>query len=630
MDNYSFFKKIYLGALTPFELLRHEERAHFIFDHKESAFYIEEWKRNISRDRSSEAFGQYCIANDLSEADILMMTSRIKDTTKKLRFPSWINTLEETLDYPNNKYPTQKNKQPKQAFYELLAPFIDFFEVKIRKKLSQLDETFIDKSIIPSLSEKLYECLFRISHLTFLEAFSIFKKETVQSEPINLPEDFYYKKFVTDILTHKFQQLFIDYPILARRLATKTQGYLKFINNILGRLSTDKSEIEYFFNIKLDVLSQLHLDSGDQHNGESTVILHFKNGSKLVYKPTSVAITNAYNSFLEWINTKLGESLRSFQAINKEEYGWLEYVNHDECKTVRDVKMYYERAGLLLGIAYFLNARDYHFENVIANGNCPILIDHETIVGHKIKSYSHPQGRNPENNILDTILESHLLPIGKKDIPSYYCGFGSSVQFEYSNTIRKIKNSNKDDMQQIPQIMSEQAYKLNKPKLNNRIENLVDYQSEFKRGFHKLYNLILEHNAFLVSENSPLIQFKDAKVRFINRITKVYFKILQVLTKPEYLSDATKYGLKMEVLARAYTSLGKWSPILNSERTQLLAGDIPVFYTDTAKDHLVLPNGQIVDVFEFNAIESVNNKIRKASLQDYHYQLDVMEGVIAL
>ncbi len=70
--------------------------------------------------------------------------------------------------------------------------------------------------------------------------------------------------------------------------------------------------------------------------------------------------------------------------------------------------------------------------------------------------------------------------------------------------------------------------------------------------------------------------------------------------------------------------------ILNSERKQMLLGDIPAFYINTLSDDLVLSNGQNANLFASNALESVRNKIKKASSQDYHYQVGLMQNVIAL
>lgn len=631
MENTLFFKKLYLSALTPFELLAFSKQNEILFKKRESDFsYLNYWKESICKKASDEAFYKYCSFNQLDFADVSVMTSLADDTTEKIDFPSWIHTLEEVLNNMPKIFEKSKGEMEEKAFYHFFVPFINLFSVKLEQNLKSIDVTF-DLNLIDQLNLVLYRELFELSHLVLLKEFSKYKNAQENQDTANTTiEDYYYEKFISALLLDKFHNLFLSYPILARKLAVKTERFLKFITNLFEKFKVDKAEIEYYFETKLSKISKLHLNSGDLHNGESTVIFEFDNGYKIVYKPTNVAVTFAYNQFLNWVNESLGKELKSFNVIDKNTYGWLEFVEHAECKTIDDVKLYYESAGILVGVAYFLNARDYHFENVIASGNCPVLIDHETTILPTIKLFHTQTYTEEDENIVGTILESLLLPIKNQNIPVYACGFGSSVQLEYNCTVQRIENSNKDTMQKVQEMVFKNLYKSNKPKLNNKIENLTDYQSEFKIGFDKIYKLVLENKNFLLSKNSPFEHFRDLKIRFINRQTGVYFKILRLLNSPEYLEDAIKYGLKLELLARAYATIGNWSPILISEREQMLLGDIPVFYLHTQSENLDLGNGQVVDLLESNALESVNNKIKKANLEDYQHQVNLIQEAIIL
>jgi type 2 lantibiotic biosynthesis protein LanM len=631
MKNSFFFKKLYLTSLTPFELLAFSKQNDCLLKKRDGDFsYLNYWKVSICKKASDEVFYKYCDFNNLSLADISLMTSFVDDSIEEINFPSWVTTLEEVLNNVSVTFEKRNDDNQEKAFYDFFTPFIDLFSSKLKQNLKMLDITF-NQDVFNQLNTALYKDLFNTAHLVLLEEFSKFKKEEANYDATNSIEDFYYNKFILDLLSNRFHDLFRSYPMLARQLATKTDRFLKFTTNLFEKFKADKAEIEYFFDTKLGKISQLHLNLGDQHNGESTVIFEFDNTYKIVYKPTSVAVTFAYNQFLDWVNKSLGEELKSFNVIDKKTYGWLEFVEHVECETINDVKLYYERAGILVGVAYFLNARDYHFENVIASGNCPVLIDHETTILPTIKTFNTQTIKDDSNKSLTgTVLESLLLPVKNQGVPIYACGLGSSIELEYNCPVQRIENCNKDTMRKVQEMALKNLYKYNKPRLNNKIENLIDYQSEFKTGFDKIYNLILENKNFLLSKNSPFEHFRNLKIRFINRQTGVYFKILRLLNQPEYLGDATKYGLKLELLARAYATIGNWSSILNSEREQMLLGDIPVFYINTISDNLVLENGEIIDILALNALESVNSKIKKANLDDYQYQMNLIQEAITL
>jgi len=619
MASLLFFKNLYLKSLTPFELLKISKKYKCSFEKKVDSSYLASWKSCLSNNESQELFREYLSFNGLVASDVTLMTSII-DIEGNIDFPIWIKILEEIFCNINFKF-EENTKIRKKPFYPLLSPFIDFFSSRFKQNLKTLNIA-VRNNLVDQLKSSLYKDLLNLSHEVLFNEFNEFKKGK-EGYLKGVEENYLFKKFVLKIFSNKYQDLFLCYPMLARKLATKTHAYLEFITSIFKKFEKDRFEIQYFFDTKIKEIKKLHINSGDIHNGESTIILEFKNSYKLVYKPTNTSITHAYNKFLDWVNIHLGCELRSFNVIDKENYSWLEYIENKECNNLEDVKIYYERAGILSGIAYFLNARDYHYENLIANGNSPILIDHETIVNPIVKNKTK---KVKVGNVLDTL----LLPNKDKNEPPYIFGFGSSKQIKKNEFIPKIINTNKDNMKKILEIESFKLYKLNKPKFNKKIENLINYEIEFIKGFKQLYDLILEKKSFLLSDNSPLKNFENLKIRFINRPTGVYFKLLTLLNKPEYLKDAIKFGIKIELLARAYAIRRDWSPVLNSEREQILSGNIPVFYSNTLSKNLIVPIGHIADEFEFNAMEAVYHKIKKADYGDYQNQLHLIKEAVVL
>ncbi|MBB4807372.1 type 2 lantibiotic biosynthesis protein LanM [Chryseobacterium defluvii] len=624
-----FFKKLYLQSLTPFEILEFYNHNNYSVKKKEQLFYINLWKDSISKDGSTESFNEYCIANNLSDTDISLMTSQINDFSSEIKFPLWINELKKVLNkinLQNKKFDVLNKEKP---FYQLLFPFINSFYSSFKKNLESLNIALPNQNVINQLNDALYKDLFNVASLVLFNEFNKFIKEEKMCNIINdQDEGFYYEKFVDSVLLNQFQNLFLKYPMLSRKLVSKMSSYLDFVTTMFERFNTDILEIENSFNAELDKINQLHLNLGDQHNGGTTVIFEFKNSYKIVYKPVNVTITKAFNQFLNWIKINSDNELKSFRAVDKEDYGWLEYVEHTECNNIEEVKLYYERAGMLACITYFLNSSDYHFENLIAARDCPVLIDHETLINPQLKR-KKMINKNSSQKIFGTVLETLLLPTGIKDAPSYLSGFGSSLELEQIAIIPKIKNCNKSNMSIVPEVLTKKLYRKNKPILNNKIENLINYQQEFKIGFEKIYKLILNNRTQLLSKNSPLNSFKNLKIRFINRRTSVYFKILKLLTKPEYLEDSIKYGLKLELMARAYNVNGNWSSLLSSERKQMLSGDIPAFYVNTLSNSIILSNEE-VNIFRLNALDNIKSKIKKAGIDDFQYQISLIDEVIAL
>jgi type 2 lantibiotic biosynthesis protein LanM len=627
MNDSTFFTRIYLKSLTPFEILDFRKKNGYSTNVAIDRTYIDLLIKSIDKEGSEDALKKYCVYNNLSDLDILLMISKVDKFENKVILPFWVKSLEDVLNSIDLNTVLYDVKKP---FYQLLLPFLDFFSSKITYNFKQSNLPLLKKENLSQLSLALYNELLETSQSVFLTEFERFKERETQVDMISDDSDFFYKKFILSHLKDNFKNLFLNYPMLVRKMMTITQRYVDFISKVFNRLESDKKEIESCFNLTIQEINKIYLNLGDQHNGESTLIIEFEHSNKIVYKPTNGDITNAYNSFISWVNENLDENLKTFKVISKKTYSWLEFVEYLPCDSINEVKTYYEKAGILLGVAYFLNANDLHFENVIASGNCPVFIDHETIVSPKLKTI-YKGSKESKHIISETVLETGLLPIQFSTSPYYTFGYGSSsMSLESITNVSKIKNPNRDDMVLISEMQTIQNYKSNKPIFNGKIENIVHYEKELERGFQKLYNLILNDKNYLLSKNSPIISFHNSSIRFINRATNVYFKILKMLNKPEYLADSIKYGIKLEVLARVYIAAGNYSPIVNHEREQMLLNDIPVFYINTSDNSIDLPSGKNIKIIESNVVENISEKIEKACVYDFKEQIFLIKDSIKL
>lgn len=592
----TFFQQLYLRSLTPFEKRELANVKLRSISTQQFNDYSNFWVNNISKFASKANFKSYCEQIGLNQEEIRRMLADIEIKPEYIDYPHWIESLNIII---HDLAPQQPVENPNDAsFLPFFAPFLDYFTQTIQKITPQA--TQLPLEVVRHLRQQLYQQLFVIA------------QDVLQQEAAKYSSP---QVFVADVLADKYQSLFLAYPFLARRLVVSTDQHIRFIVRFVERFAKDKAEIEYVLQCKLPQLAKLHLGQGDLHHGESTIILEFINHNKVVYKPRNVSVTLAYNKLLDWVNQQLNEQLIGFQVVDKGSYGWLEFIERKDCRSRQEVARYFERAGILLGITYFLNAIDCHYENLIAAGDCPVLIDHETIISAKTKGIQTIPHSHAQSTILvDTVLSSMLLPNRLYKNLAYASGFGSSVSEKPSAT----------------QGLAINATEQNKPKLNGRIMRLIDYEQEFKAGFHKLFHLMVRERAYLFSEGSVLHNFADRPVRFINRPTNVYFQILKSLDKAQYLSDATKYGLRLEVLARAFLKSGNWSEILASERTQMLAGDIPIFTINSSAGVLTLDNGKQIDLIECSAMQNLLRKLHLTTDEDYENQIRLIDESVAL
>jgi type 2 lantibiotic biosynthesis protein LanM len=152
---------------------------------------------------------------------------------------------------------------------------------------------------------------------------------------------------------------------------------------MLSRLSRDHAKIRAWRPRNSLPGQVIHIegDLSDRHDGgRSTAILTFGSGWKLVYKPREMELESWYAQLLPWLNESGAPvQLRAAEVIARDGYGWMEFVPHESCRSEQELRKYYRNAGALLCVLHLLRATDCHFENLIACGGHPVLVDAEML-----------------------------------------------------------------------------------------------------------------------------------------------------------------------------------------------------------------------------------------------------------
>lgn len=117
-------------------------------------------------------------------------------------------------------------------------------------------------------------------------------------------------------------------------------------------------------------------------------MLHFANGTAVVHRPRPPAAHRHFNALLGWYGAQPGvPRLRALGLLDRGTHGWTEYAEARPCLTRYDVERFYRRQGALLALLHVLDGTDTHFENLVACGDHPVLVDVETLF--------HPRRANP-------------------------------------------------------------------------------------------------------------------------------------------------------------------------------------------------------------------------------------------
>jgi len=156
-----------------------------------------------------------------------------------------------------------------------------------------------------------------------------------------------------------------------------------------------------------------HPGAGDTHNqGRSVIVAKFHSGFQLIYKPHSLSVDIHYQALLEWCNQHGFESnFRTLKILDCGSHGWSEFAEDGPCESASSLERFYFRIGGQMALLYVCNAGDFHYENVLACGEHPVLVDLETLFHPTLPvPEALRAGRFTQQLTEDSVLRTHLLP----------------------------------------------------------------------------------------------------------------------------------------------------------------------------------------------------------------------------
>ncbi|WP_417941112.1 type 2 lanthipeptide synthetase LanM [Flavobacterium sp. RS13.1] len=493
-------------------------------------------------------------------------------------------------------------------------PFIDILLPYTFNFLEKLEMINISSALINKL------------HLTLLQQLSLIAEITLQEELDNYKKkgNKNYQEFV-EITISSFE---VQYPVLDKILKTKCDYYLIHLQNIFLNFDKDFNVISRTFSIKANNKRIIDIDTslGDGHNGEGTSLVTLWDGTKLIYKPRNINVTNSYNNFIDWVNQNLNIDLSTFKCICCKDYGWLEFVAYESVNSGEELQEYYYKAGALLAISFLLGSKDCHYENIISSGKNPILIDHETIIQPLFKNQSILNWDEKNKVPLFSVLESMLIANNDTGVPLEYAGFGIRGSIETMDIEKKLLKPNTIDSNRDSRFVFRKLIKENVPFYKDTLIFANNYENYFIEGFSVTYNLFMDSKEFLMSAQSPLQLFNNQKIRYVWRPTFIYFKILKYLRSAAFMSDFEAYSSKLyELLSKAYQkeSFKILEFMLDSEMDQMLNGDIPFFDLNSLDHHL--ENHNSFNIFKYNCIENINCRINSLSIDHKNEQIEYIK-----
>jgi len=445
--------------------------------------------------------------------------------------------------------------------------------------------------------------------------------------------DDYSSRFLCDACY--VREIYSLYPELYKEVIRFIANMAKALLEVICRFEEDKQEINdcFFASNKCNRLLRIGGGDSDSHNdGRKVYILELDNDECLVYKPRSMKIDAVYGQFVQWISNNIDVSYRWNKVIDKKEYGWSEWVEQKTCDSHEELERYYLRNGILICVSYLLGSEDVHYENLIAHGEYPIIIDLEMGIGSR--GYVSPGSDLTETERIyhESVLQTGLLPLytwnehGEGvNVSAISGGGGQLVPF----SMPKIVQAGTVKMH-IEYVQPEMGEGKNLATLQGNFIEPAVFLEAIEAGFRKAYHFLCD-NKTIVGE--WLDKFKETQVRYLFRDTQQYSMIMSLSYTPKYLEkDAGRIGILSKIISdnmEVHSAFEQWRQM--QEIKQLSEGDIPYFWYDPFERSLI---GGTDAVFEnyFSApiMSYLRNRLAKMGEHDMNRQIRFIHAAISI
>jgi type 2 lantibiotic biosynthesis protein LanM len=538
------------------------------------------------------------------------------------------------------------HSEERLPFEEILAPLVAAASRQLGARAGARCEQLSEEALA-SLERALLRGLCGLCAESLELEFSLFRASQASSlsrliAGLSDPDSQeFYQAFVTRMLQGRLNAFFQEYCVLARLVGTTSRHWIEMATEFLDRLAADRATIAATFNEGDDPgrIVTLQASISDNHNeGRAAMILQWESGLKLVYKPKDTGLEQAWFDLLGWFNAH-GAPLpfQQLKVLDRSTHGWVEFAQHLPCPDEAAARRYYQRCGMLLCLIYALQGNDCHFENIIASGEQPVLIDLETVM--------HPQAVEPDAATSDfrmavnrefgsSVLRTALLP---RWIPTQeqkamdVSALGAVEEQEGFTEIAKWRAVNTDQMV-LESEMGRMRPGSNAAMLNGTPLLPNDYADDLESGFRQMYRLLMERREALLAPDGPLAPLAEQRVRFIFRATRTYVLVMRKARQPASARNGADHGIQLDHLSRALLFEEEkpllW-PFLEAERQAMERGDVPFFTALAGSEAIEVSPGQVIaDCFQGSCHDRALAQIRELNERDLERQTSFIRAAL--
>lgn len=423
-----------------------------------------------------------------------------------------------------------------------------------------------------------------------------------------------------ELLEDGWQEVLEEFPVLTRLIGTTLENYCTFIEEFLERLNNDQNNIikDFFPEGNLNPIVHMTGEISDMHqNGKCVLIMEFFGGNKLVYKPHSLKIDQGWETFTKEFLQKAAK-LKAPHVLDRDTYGFIEYIENEPCKSKAELEAYYHSAGALMAVIHAFGGNDFHKENLIANGSYPVIIDTETLMKPEVLPFA--------NTASDSERNQNLHPLEKAiDESVLNVGFLPLWQINEEN-----KREDCGALTALDEIQK------NAPIFNGKRYSGGEFKAHILQGFQEMYEYLKASKEYLV-RGDGLSVFKDCYFRMLIRTSQTYANLIKVLLSSANLKDGFTYSMKAERLVNAFLydarrdAVPGLIKVFLSEKKAVERGDVPIFYAQPYGGG-ILDEKELLfsQYFSKSPLERAKERIDSFSKEDKNIQMKIIEASLCV
>jgi len=435
-----------------------------------------------------------------------------------------------------------------------------------------------------------------------------------------------------------------EYPVMAREVLRELTQWVDTGLEVMARLAADAPLLidRFFAGCHPGPLTGIDSGAGDRHRGGRSVrILSFAGGGRLVYKPRPLAAEQRFQDLLAWLGDTGDGPLRTVVVLDRGSYGWMEHVAAQACGDQAEVAAFYRRLGGLLALLYALEATDCHFENLIAAGGQPVLIDLETLFQPRLPLpvLAAPDKRLVGRLLSDAVPRIGLLPflVGAGDdfAGVDISGLAAVAGQPSPQPVMALAQAGTDEMhvvrERLPLPGGANVPFLAGQEGEGRLEvEAAEHTEELAAGFAAVYHMLIARRAELLAPGGPVARFAGVPVRAVLRPTQIYARLLGESYHPDVLRDALDRDLLFDRLWLTAEEQPELERVAAAEHRDLVAGDVPVFVTTPDSPDLMDSRGaRLPGFFAEPAMAAVERRLAGLDETDLGRQLRLLRLSLA-